>query len=188
MAGNGYSYATLATAVINEGADVGLGMGTALTFATSTPIMEVTARLGTSISSTGTEFFIGFHNDSFSAPDTTSPTQGCFFTASSTQANWRAICRTALGTATNVDTGFASTSIAAGNGAWRRFRIQGDSVSTKFFMTNDSGVLVQVADISTNRPTIQVGAQVLVQSAPVLAAQISIMNLEFAWRKFIPQI
>lgn len=129
-----------------------------LTLSTSTPVMEVNYRLVNSNSST-TQFYIGFTNlNTTGSTFEVEPTQGCYFTASSTTANWRAICRTNSGSAnmTMVDTGVASSTKIGATGSFRKFRIEADSTKARFYIQNsESAVLSLVAQISTTYPSTQ---------------------------------
>ena len=161
VTGGGASYTRVAAAVNNDGAGVfavgSTGTGW-FTLASSTPVMETNYRIRNT-NSTTTQYYIGFSNLNIAGTTyETEPTIGCYFTASSTTANWRAICRTAAGggNMTMVDTGIASTSSNAANGTgyqFRKFRIQADSTKAEFFIkASGSSDLVKVAQISTTYP------------------------------------
>lgn len=162
-----YGYAsarvTASTAAINnDGAGVFVNnvTGTSYTLASSTPVMEINARIRNS-NATTSQYYIGFTNLSYAGTAfETEPTSGCYFTASSTTANWRAICRTAAGAGnmTMVDTGIASTSVTNGTSGtgyqFRKFRIEADSTRAKFYIkASGTGNLVKVAEISTTYPS-----------------------------------
>lgn len=98
----------VAGAQANDGAGLFLGSTAFFNAATSTPIIEGSVSFLNSADAPTGAYYIGFTNvgGSSSALETP-PTAGCYFTASSTQANWIAVCR--AGTTVQVDTGFAST-------------------------------------------------------------------------------
>jgi hypothetical protein len=186
----GIIYGRLSTAAINDGAGVFLNAptGGGLIIATSTPVLEVTARLHTvQNQGTTTETFIGFTNIA-SAGTTyeTRPTIGCFFTASSTQANWRAICQTGTGAITNVDTGIASSTVATGDGVPYHFLIQTGTSSARFFIQQiESGALTQVANITTNVPnTVALNAGVHYgRISNATAVGVDVYDMNIGWRK-----
>jgi hypothetical protein len=162
-AGGGQTFArvTASTASINnDGAGI-FANGTSagwLTLASSTPVFEVNARLRNSTATTS-QYFIGFTNiTSGGTALETAPTIGCWFVASSTQANWFAECRTATGSNTTlVNTGIASTSVTNGTAGtgyqFRKFRIQADLTKAEFFIqATGSSNLIKVAQISTTYP------------------------------------
>ncbi len=190
--GNGYPAAILSTSG-NDAGWTGYGGGTFLQFGTSTPSFEITARItGIAATATTSAYMIGYTNHSnLGAPTVTEPTAGCFFIASSTLANWNATCRTALGTGTLVDTGIASTTILAGSGAYRKFRIDADSTSAKFYMTDGSKNLRQVATISTTYPAstlLQAGLTVKNQGAVAQTVSLTFFGFDLWFRKVIPNL
>lgn len=160
---SGMSYTRVSTvgATDNDGAGVfatGAFNGW-LTLASSTPVFEVNYRIRNS-NATTSQYFVGFVNIGVSgALYESAPSNGCYFTASSTQANWIAVCRvTGAANITMVDTGIASTSVTAGTAGtgyqFRRMRIIADDTSARFFIQeNNTANLVKVAEISTNYPT-----------------------------------
>jgi hypothetical protein len=186
----GIIYGRLSTSANTDGAGVFLNSPTAggLIIATSTPIIEVTARLHTvQNQGTTTETFIGFTNVA-SAGTTyeTRPTIGCWFTASSTEANWRAICQTGTGAITNVNTGIASSTVATGDGFPYRFLIQTGTSSVQFFMqTTEAGALTQVANIVTNVPnTTALNAGVhFGRASGAIAVGVDVYDMNIGWRK-----
>lgn len=193
VAGNGYSYGQLGGVGASDGAMVALNGATAgfLRLATSTPSLEVTARIGAIVAnSSTTAYVIGFSSAPSAAPAATEPATGCFFIASSTMANWHATCRTALGAGTKVDTGVASTSIITGAGSWKTFRIDADSDNARFFIKNGTGVMTEVANISTTYPTTQaLNAGISFHRGLGTAAiQFDFFGLNVQWRKFTPNL
>lgn len=160
---SGTSYNRISTvgATDNDGAGVfatGAFNGW-LTFASSTPTFEVNYRIRNSTATTS-QYFVGFTNIGVSGTlYENAPSNGCYFTASSTQANWIAVCRvTGASNITMVDTGIASTSVTGGTDGtgyqFRRMRITADDTSARFFIQeNNTSNFVKVAEISTNYPT-----------------------------------
>ena len=157
VASNGFVYNQLGGALANGGALVMLNAPAAsnwMRIATNTPSFEVTARIVTIAANSSTTYYaIGYVNTVNNATTMeTEPSAGCFFIASTTQANWRATCRTALGTAENVDTGVASTSVVTGAGNWKVFRIDADGNGVDFWIKNGTGNMTKVATITSRIP------------------------------------
>lgn len=186
----GMIYSRLSTSAITDGAGVFLNAPStgALIIATSTPVMEVTARLHTvQNQGTTTETFIGFTN--VASAGTTyeaRPTIGCWFTASSTEANWRALCQTGTGAITNVNTSVPSTTVATGDGAPYRFLIEtGNNRATFFIQQSEAGALTQVADITTNVPnTTALNAGVhFGRTSGATAIGVDVYDMNIGWRK-----
>lgn len=163
-----------------------------LTLASSTPQLEVSARVINSTATT-TQFFIGFTNITTGGSTfETAPTAGCWFTASSTQANWWAECRTASGSNTTlVNTGVASSTVIGGNGGFRKFRIQADSTKASFFIQSTEGsALTKVAEISTTYPSSTllnagVHAGIISQNT---SSFFDFYRLRFWWRDNLPAL
>lgn len=193
VAGAGFAYGQMGGAVADGGSGTFVSGATAgwMRLATSTPSLEVTARIGTIVAnSSTTQYFIGFVDEAaLSTTYETPPAAGCFFTASTTQANWRAICRTALSAATNVDTGVASTSINTGAGNFLTFRIDADSDNARFYIKNGpTGVMNLVADISGTYPaTTPLNAGLMWgRTFGTQAIQFDFLGLNVWWRKYTP--
>lgn len=191
-ADGGNIYGRLSTSAANDGAGIFLNAPTAggLFLATSTPVFEATVRIhSVQNQGTTTQTFIGFSNIA-SAGTTyeTAPTAGCFFTASTTIANWRAICRTSLGAQTNVDTGIASTTVTTGNGVPYRFMIEADTTGAKFYIqSSEAGSLNQVAHIVTTVPTttaMNAGVH-FGRVSGVTAVGVDVYDMNIGWRKFL---
>lgn len=188
-ANGGSVYGRMSTSAVNDGAGVFLNAPTAgfLLFATSTPIFEATVRINAVQNyATTTQAFIGFSNIA-SAGTTyeTAPTAGCYFTASSTQNNWQAMCRTSAAANTIVDTGIASTTVTTGDSVPYTFLIEADNDGAKFFIRqSEANTLNQVAYITTNVPTstaMNAGVH-LGRISGVLAIGLDIYNMNVAWR------
>lgn len=190
VAGNGYTYGRLTTFVVNDGSGVFLSGPSAgfLTAPTSTPVLEATARIGDAQNASTTNYFIGFSNlatagTAFESP----PTVGCFFTASSTQANWRAVCRTALATGTYQDTGISSSTVFTGNGSFRRFRIEMDATKAYFYIQEPNGNLQKTNEITHNLTTQVLNAGVHYgQTTLTPTAKFDFFRLRVWWRDFVP--
>lgn len=139
-------------------------IGAWLRFASTTPIMQGIVGLG-SVAST-TAFYMGFTN--VSAGGTTfevPPTVGCYFTASSTKANWQAVCQTSAPNTTQIDTGIASSTSPTSAGGFVKFRIEADKTTTRFYMRDTrSETYSFVATMTTNLPnnSNSIGAQTYV--------------------------
>lgn len=192
VASNGFVYGQLGGATANGGALVMLNAPAAsnwMRIATNTPSMEVTARIGTIASGASTTYYaIGYVNTVNNATTMeTEPSSGCFFIASSTQANWRATCRTALGTATNVDTGIASTSVATGAGNWKVFRIDADGNHARFWIKNGTANMQLVAEITTTIPATVALAPAIMwgRTLGIQAIQFDFYNLSLWMRKLV---
>lgn len=191
---SGYTYSQLATTLGNDGTGVWLGgspSGGWLIAATSTPVMEVTARINTVQNATTSNFFIGFTNVIYSGTAIeTLPTAGCAFMASSTGANWKAVCRTALATGTYQDTGVASSTVLTGTGAFRKFRIEMDATTARFYIQEPGGNLVLRNTITHSLTTQTLNAGIHYTRGTVAgtygANPFDFFDLYFAWRKFIP--
>ena len=164
-----------------------------MSVATDTPVMEVNARPRDPTATTST-YYIGFDsNTKTGTMVVTTPTDGCYFTASTTQANWRAIARKASAE-TNADTGVASSTNVTAQGGFRKFRIEADNDSCSFYIqTTESASLSKVAEITTNVPnTVGLHANVWVAGGTG-AAQGKTLNLDFNhfrvwWRDFLPSL
>lgn len=189
---SGYTYNQLATTIANDGAGVwvgGLNTGW-MTAATSTPSLEVKARIGTAQNASTTEFYIGFDNINYSATALeVPPTVGCFFVASSTQANWRAVCRTALATGTYQDTGVASSTVFTGSGAFRRFRVDMDSTQAKFYIEQPGGNLTLTNVITHSITTQNLSAGLhYYRTQGTAAVNFDFFGLRAWWREFLPAL
>lgn len=190
----GYAFGRLepAVAVAAEGTGVWLAAPSAgfLIAATSTPVLEATARLASVQNATSSNYFIGFTNVATggTAIDTL-PTAGCFFTASSTQANWRAVCRTALATGTYQDTGIASSTVLTGTGAFKKFRIEMDSTTARFYIQLANGNLVKTNEITHSLTTQTMNAGIhIARPLAGLTAPIDFFRLRVWWRDFVPAL
>lgn len=189
----GYAYERLVMAVGAANSGNGLWMGGAngnahwMLYGTTTPVMEVSARINPTTSTT-TNYYIGFTNVNYNGSAyETGPTSGCYFTASSTTANWQAVCE-AASTLTQVDTGVASSTSVTALGGWYRFRIEADSNNARFWMqTTDAGAMTVVADITTNLPTVGTTPGVFVSYGTGGAANnFDLMRFRVWWRDFLP--
>ncbi len=180
------------SATTNDGAGVFLNAPStgALILATSTPVFETVARLhNVQNQATTTQNFIGFTDVATAGTSyDIAPTAGCFFTASSTEANWIAVCRTSLAASTHVNTGIASTTVSTGSGVPYRFLIETSSTNARFFIqSSQAGNLTQVADISTNFPgTTALNAGVhFGRISSATNTGIDIYDMNIGWRKML---
>jgi hypothetical protein len=191
-ANGGAVFGRLSTSAANDGAGVFLNAPTGgfLLMATSTPVFEAVARIHTvQNQGTTTQTYIGFTNLATAGTAyETAPTAGCFFTASSTTPNWRAICRTSLTAQTNVDTGVASTTVTTGQGEPYRFMIEADADGAKFYLqSSEGGSLTNVANINTTVPTtttMNAGVH-FGRNAAVTAVGVDVYDMNIGWRKFL---
>ncbi len=189
----GNVFARLSTSLTNGGAGVFANAPStgAFIFGTSTPKLEVTARMHTVQNwATSTKAYIGFTNlATAGAAYEIEPTVGCYFMASSTVANWQAVCRTSAAVQTVVDTGVATTTTTGtGNSRPRRFFIEADSLEARFYIqSSEAGNLTQVAGITTTYPsTNALNAGVHFGSPTGVAARgIDVYDMNFGWRKVL---
>jgi hypothetical protein len=125
-----------------------------LVSATNTPVIEASVRVNP-VNASSTKFYIGFVNKNPTGSTyETEPTAGCYFTASSTQANWQAVCRTSGANITQINTGYASSSSVTANGQFYRLKVEmGNNIANFFIQNADNSALVQVAQITTNVPS-----------------------------------
>ena len=195
-ASGGQSFGAITTAAASDGAGVFLNSTSAgfLTLSTSTPSMEVYARIGnsqtaSSTASGNTGYVIGFTNLATAGTAyETAPTAGAFFQATST-ANWQAITRTASAS-TQTDTGVASTTVLNGSGAFRHFKIVADVDGVDFYIrTTESGPLNKVARHTTNLPTVVLNAGVHMGRVNVGAvyATLDFYRLRVWWKSVLMQ-
>lgn len=158
----GYAYDAIAQAVTNAAGDGSVfsfgntsGGNGWMSPATTTPVMEVNARINQPSNATSSIFYIGFTSNAVTTPVVTLPTDGCWFTASSTQPNWYAISSSGS-TQTEINTGVASSSggSAGALGGFYRFRLEVDNGRCDFFIQQtEAGAMNEVAHITTNIPT-----------------------------------
>jgi len=88
----------------------GTPVGGWIGLATNTPVME--AKLQTTLNATGTNYYFGLTNLTINGSTyEVAPTAGCYWTASTTQANWIAICSTTASNMVLIDSGIASSSV-----------------------------------------------------------------------------
>lgn len=189
---NGVAWDSIVSAASNDGAGVFVSApsGGFLTMATNTPVMEATVALNnTTVWGTTTRAYIGFTNISAGGSTyETAPTAGCYFTASTSIANWYAVCQTSATAQTRVDTGIASTTSTTTNPPPRRFLIEAGKDGVSFFMqTSESNSLSNVANIATNVPTttsLNAGIH-FGKSVNTNSVGLDIYDINVGWRKFI---
>lgn len=190
----GYTYGQLSTTAANDGAGVFLNAASAGAFsiATSTPVLTADARIASvQLATTSHNFYIGFTNLATAGTAfETRPTQGCYFTASSTQANWWAVSMNSAANITMTDTGVASSSVTTGTGAWRRFKISTDSTGCNFFLQNgQSADLALVVRHTTNLPTSVLNAGVyMADTLAGAGALFDVKRIRVWWKDFIPAL
>lgn len=147
-AGSSAATLTVASAQTNDGA--GFFGPQSIQFATSTPIFEARASMS-SLGATTTSSYLGFTNEVVGgAGFETPPTVGCYFTASSTQMNWQAVCQKSTSLITQVDTGIGSTTLDSSSVLKNLsiFRIEAATAEVKFYMASSTGPLHLVADMT----------------------------------------
>lgn len=147
--GIGYMASLSTTAVANDGNGFFMSDGNAvIRLGTSTPIMETMANIGNI--GTSTSYYFGYTTMSPSGTSyEVTPTVGCYFTASSTQANWWAICQTSASLITMVDTTIASSTTT---NMPRKMRIEASDTIARFYIASTSERYVKI-EITTNIPT-----------------------------------
>lgn len=163
-----------------------------LTAGTSTPVLEVSARINTPQNSTTTIYYIGFDDNAKNTLVSTVPNNGCWFAASSTAmngvtaGNWAAISSSA-GTQTIADTGIASSTSMTTTGGWIRFRVEMSQGICDFYIQNGQTTnLKKVAHLTTNVPTAATYANIWMREASGLANQFDFMRFRVWWRDFLP--
>lgn len=195
--GSGYTFGRLDTINTNDGAGVfmnGDATNGWLTLGTSTPVMEVNARLVTVQGSQAAQqrHYIGFSNLAVSGTAwETAPSAGCYFTASSTTANWMAMCSTNGTTAqTIVNTGVASSTVLVGTGGFYTFRIEASQTEVRFYIkSSQAGTLSKVATITTNIPTVTLNGGVwIARINGVGAMSMDFFRLRAWWRNQLPAL
>lgn len=127
--------------------------GMAITFfnrflmsATNTPSFEAVARIGAVQQASTTLVLIGNATTTGLSDDYALVPGGCFFTASTTAANFVAVCKNGS-TYSQTNTGVASSSVSTGDGSWYRFRIDQASTTARFYIQSTSTNLTLVATI-----------------------------------------
>lgn len=147
------SAARLWTGIANDGASLNLFHNTGMILGTSTPVMEVVARVANPQNATSTAIYMGFVQFTGGVNGSqyeVTPASGCYFTASSTRANWAAVCGSSS-TYTVVDTGVASSTSLSASGSFYKFRIE-TGTTVRFYIASTTAPYTKVAEISTNVP------------------------------------
>jgi hypothetical protein len=148
----GQNYANVADNTAAGGAGVFAQVGGGILAGTSTPIFSAKVRINGVQNSSTTQFYVGFTDVApTGASFDTTPTAGCYFTASSTQANWQAVSRTSAAAITQVNTGVSSSTVFTGAGEFREFRVEADSNGCYFYIKSvGEDMFTKVATITTN--------------------------------------
>lgn len=118
----------------------------------------------------------------------TIPSSGCYFTASSTKADWIAVAASG-GTQTNVDTGIASSTSVTSTGGFYLFRVEASYNLCSFYIqAGQNASLANVASITTDVPdTVGLSSNVwLTQTAGGLGTAIDFFRFRVWWRDFLP--
>jgi hypothetical protein len=131
------------------------GSSGAFGLASSTPVFEILLYPQQIAGAVGsTTVYIGFSNLNITGTTfETEPTAGCYLTASTTRANFHAICRTSVSAYTMVDTGVASATPTA---AGVLLRGEADNLGFRVYAATSTKSFTQVANITTNIPTVGV--------------------------------
>jgi hypothetical protein len=118
--------------------------------ATSTPVIEALVRINTPLNATSSFFYLGFSNQqTVGTAFETEPTNGCYFEASSTKANWQAVCKKSSGSfITQVDTGIASSTSVTATGEFMRLRVEFGMTRADFYIQKSSAAMIKVASIT----------------------------------------
>lgn len=193
-AGSGYTYGRVTTGVVGlSGSGVFVnGASTGwLRLGTSTPSFEAQIRLSNIAAwGTTTSAYVGYTNTASAGTSfEVEPTGGCYFTASTTQANYLAVSANA-GARTFTNTAIASTTVGGtGGGQWYMMRVDADADGCRFFMKeSETAILRQVAYHTTNLPTavdLNIGAHIG-RGSSILNPSIDIMTLNAQWRVMLP--
>lgn len=164
-----------------------------LGISTSTPIIQAAVRIITPNLATSSNFYVGLINSAVYVSNFWSlPTSGCYFTASTTQANWQAVCSNG-GVSTQVNTGVASSSQTSINGAFRLLRLQVTPTTANFYIAqNDPANFTLVATINTNIPvTVPLHAGIYLingtNANPTITPAIDLLNARLWWHWLLPQ-
>lgn len=155
--GGGDIYGRLRTGTAGTASAASDGIGIAyptafLTTATSTPVMEITARKAVMANASSSIAILGFANYTGVSPDyATLPTDGCYFEASSTAANWWLVS-SAASTRTYVDTTIASSTSVTSTGKFQKFRIELSTGNCIGYIANGNVDYIKKVS-TTNVPT-----------------------------------
>jgi len=161
--------------------------------ATSTPVMEINSRIEFPQNSTSSRYYIGFDSNNKNGTMTvTAPTNGCFFTASSSASfgDWWAVAISG-GTGTWVDTKIASSTNLTSKGGFYKFRIEASTNDCVFYIQNaQANPLTVVANITTNVPnTTGLNASVwLTTDSGSSQVSLDFNHFRVWWRDFLPTI
>lgn len=192
---NGHTYGVLSTTAALDGAGIFLnGAQNGMSMGSSTPIIEVVARIGTPANASSTRFYIGFPSvNIISNQFDVDPAIGCYFAASSTQANWQALCRTSSTAVTQVNTGVASTSNVSTSGEFRLFRIEATGTQVSFYIKTPTGPLTKVATITSNIPntnalTTTPHSVYYSRQQGTAVVTFDVMRIRSWWRDLIPAL
>lgn len=206
--GDGYVYQILAAsgaAGDNGSGFYGPQVGTSnfMQIGTSTPILEVSARVATLNMGTTTEYRIGFFSRGITATTYENRSNlGCWFTASSTRVTWHAMCAAGAGSATEtvVDTGVATSSPTGTNSSqFMRFRIELVSepgelygLARFYIQQSETAGMKLVATIDNFVPfdgqQLTPGYEISVGETPGAATKsIEQSDYKIWWRNFLPR-
>lgn len=157
--GNPAMNLNLATGLSNDGNGIFIGNQN-INLPTTTPIIDAVVSMNTpqAVASGGfgatqsgatSTVYVGFTDVQPNATSfETAPSNGCYFTASSTQANWVALCKKSAGGA--VET-IVQTPYSSSTPFWLRFRIETGAASARFYVgtaTTSLRLLTTISDTS----------------------------------------
>lgn len=162
------------------------GTGGGMIPATSTPIMEfaISGSLPAATNLGTSTIYAGFVNiDTTGTAFETPPTSGCYLTASSTQANWQAVCLSSLG-ATQVSAPFTALT-----SYFVKYRIEMDANSARFFYSTPTTTMRMFASISGNSVAtttkLSAGIYSAVTQASLSSRQFNIEYIRLWYRRLL---
>lgn len=159
-------------------------------FTPSALIVEGVVRINGA--ATGTAFYLGMPNeDPNSNGFESAPDNGCWFTASSTQANWKAVCAD-NGAYNILDTGIGSSTAIGGTGKFFHMRVEVSNVGTggaglaKFYLGNSPTKYEWEGQMTTNMPD-NFAVFPMMHMGYTTATNATNREFHFKWLKFMRQ-
>lgn len=132
--------ATGVTSALGDGASITLHQSgaTLLNLASTSPVMEVIARIGLPQNASSSDYQIGFNMRAGNSDLNGSMFDGCYFNASSTAptGNWYLVSDGSGANMTVTNTGVASSTNITGVGDFYKFRIEATTNSCVGYITN----------------------------------------------------
>ena len=174
-----------------------------LSFATNTPVVSARVRISNLQHASSSITTVGFGNYTISGTAGVAggaaggfryPTLGCWLTASSTQANWMAVCTNGSNATTTVNTGVATSSVFTGTptGRFQDLRVEVSSTTAKFYIVTPNFPVasssIPVAIIRTNIPlktviTPIVSTTVVSPAAAGQASTLHVIRTKLWWKE-----